>query len=347
MSVRMVRSLGWSAIESGIAIMLGLAVGALFMLAFGYNPIRAYVALFAGAFGTSSGILESLAFATPLMATAITFAVGVRASLFNIGAEGQMYLGAIGATIVGGAIFLPPGIHVIAATACGMLFGALWALPAAVLKIWRGVHEVVSTIMLNWIAFWFATFLVRTYLGDPERAERAIPAMATARYQVIGATLTTAIIVVLIFCVAVTVLLWRTGIGFELRLVGDNPEAAKYAGASIGRAILVSFLVGGLAAGLAGASQILGRPPSWTLYATLGNILNLGFDGIGVALIGRNHPIGGVAASIFYGGLLNGGRYMEYNVGVSSELVMGINGIIVIALAIPEILTIIRRRRQP
>jgi ABC-type uncharacterized transport system permease subunit len=317
------------------------------MIAFGYNPIRAYVALFAGAFGTTSGILESLAFATPLMATAITFAVGVRASLFNIGAEGQMYLGALGATIIGGVVLLPPGIHLIAATACGMLFGALWALPAAILKIWRGVHEVVSTIMLNWIAFWFVTFLVRTYFGDTERAERAIPAMATARYQVLGETLTTVIFVVLIFCVAITILLWRTGIGFELRLVGDNPDAAKYAGASISRAILVSFLVGGLAAGLAGASQVLGRPPSWTLYATLGNILNLGFDGIGVALIGRNHPIGGIAASIFYGGLLNGGRYMEYNVGVSSELVMAINGIIVIALAIPEISTIIRRRRQP
>jgi len=346
MSLRLVGSLGRSALESGIAIVLGLTVGALLMLAFGYNPIRAYVALFAGAFGTSSGILESLAFATPLMATAITFAVGVRASLFNIGAEGQMYLGAIGATIIGGTVFLPPGVHLVAATACGMIFGALWALPAAILKIWRGVHEVVSTIMLNWIAFWFATFLVRTYLGDPERAERAIPAMATARYQVIGETLTTVIVAVLLFCIITTIVLWRTGIGFELRLVGDNPDAAKYAGVSISRAILVSFLVGGLAAGLAGASQVLGRPPSWTLYATLGNILNLGFDGIGVALIGRNHPIGGVAASIFYGGLLNGGRYMEYNVGVSSELVMAINGIIVIALAIPEILTIVRRRRQ-
>ena len=347
MTIRLLGSLGRSIIESGIAIVLGLAVGALFMLAFGYNPVRGYVTLFAGAFGTSSGILETLAFATPLMATAITFAVGVRASLFNIGAEGQMYLGAIGATIIGGAVLLPPGIHLIAATACGMLFGALWALPAAVLKIWRGVHEVVSTIMLNWIAFWFVTFLVRTFFGDPERAERALPAMASSRYQVIGETLTTVIFVVLVFCIAITVVLWRTGVGFELRLVGNNPDAAKYAGASISRAILVSFLLGGLAAGLAGASQVLGRPPSWTLYATLGNILNLGFDGIGVALIGRNHPIGGVAASIFYGGLLNGGRYMEYNVGVSSELVMAINGIIVIALAIPEILTIIRRRRQP
>jgi len=256
-----------------------------------------------------------------------------------------MYLGAIGATIIGGAVLLPPGIHVIAATAFGMLFGALWALPAAILKVWRGVHEVVSTIMLNWIAFWFVTFLVRAYLGDPERAERALPALPTARYEVIGGTLTTVIVLAVLFCVAVTIFLWRTGIGFELRLVGDNPDAAEYAGVSISQAIIVSFVVGGLAAGLAGASQVLGRPPSWTLYATLGNILNLGFDGIGVALIGKNHPIGGIAASVFYGGLLNGGRYMEYNLGVASELVIAINGIIVIAVAIPEIFAIIRRRK--
>ncbi len=333
-------------VESLIAVVIGLAVGALLMLAFGYDPVRAYAALFVGAFGSPAGILESLAFAMPLIATAITFAVGVRASLFNIGAEGQLYLGAIGATIVGGALVLPAGVHIVAATLFAMCLGALWALPAAILKMWRGVHEVVSTIMLNWIAFWLATFLIRTYLAEPGRAERALPALLTARYPVIGGTFTAMIFVVIALCIAVAALLWRTGIGFELRLVGDNPEAAKYAGASSSRATLVAFLVGGLAAGLAGATQILGRPPSWSLYATMGNIMYLGFDGIGVALIGRIHPIGGIFAAIFYGGLLHGGRFMEYNVGVSSELVDAINGIIVIALAVPQIAEIIRRRRH-
>jgi len=332
--------------ESGVAVVIGLVVGALLMLAFGYDPVAAYIALFTGAFGSPEGFLESLAFAAPLMATAVTFAVGVRAALFNIGAEGQMYVGAMAATVVGGVILLPSGVHPIAATAVAMCVGALWALPAAVLKIWRGVHEVVSTIMLNWIAFWFVTYLIRAHFAEPGRAERAIPALLTARFGIIGATLTTMIVVVVIFCIAVTILLWRTGVGFELRLVGDNPEAAKYAGASSSRAILVSFLVGGLAAGLAGASQVLGRPPSYTIYATLGNLLYLGFDGIGVALIGRNHPVGGILAAIFYGGLLHGGRFMEYHVGVSSELVDAINGIIVIALALPEIMAIIRRRRE-
>jgi len=333
--------------ESTVAVVVGLVVGAFLMLAFGYDPIRAYIALFSGAFGSASGILESLAFAMPLIATAVTFAVGVRAALFNIGAEGQMYLGGIGAVIVGGAILLPAGVHPLVATLFSMCLGALWALPAAILKIWRGVHEVVSTIMLNWIAFYLVTYLIRTYFSDPGRAERAMPALPTARYPIVGETLTVMIFVVIAFCVTVTILLWRTGIGFELRLVGDNPEAAKYAGASSSRAILVSFLVGGLAAGLAGATQVLGRPPSWTIYATMGNLINLGFDGIGVALIGRNHPIGAIFAAIFYGGLMHGGRFMEYNVGVASEMVDAINGIIIIALAMPEIVAIIRRRREP
>jgi simple sugar transport system permease protein len=127
-------------------------------------------------------------------------------------------------------------------------------------------------------------------------------------------------------------------------LVGDNPDAARYAGISIPKAILASFILGGLAAGLAGATQVLGRPPSWTIYATLGNVMNLGYQGIGVALIGRNHPIGGIFAAIFYGGLTHGGRFMEYEAGVSSELVGAINGIIVIALAMPEFIVLIRKR---
>ena len=345
--IKRLAAMGRPLAESGAAVVIGLVVGAFLMLTFGYDPIRAYFALFSGAFGSAGGLLESLAFATPLMVTAVTFAVGVRAALFNIGAEGQMYVGAIGATIVGGAILLPAGVHPAVATAVAMSLGALWALPAAILKIWRGVHEVVSTIMLNWIALYFVTYLIRTYFGEPGRAERAIPALPTARYPIIGATLTAIILVIVAFCIAVAILLWRTGVGFELRLVGDNPEAAKYAGASSGRAIMVSFLVGGLAAGLAGASQVLGRPPSWTIYATLGNLVNLGFDGIGVALIGRSHPIGGILAAVFYGGLAHGGRYMEYNVGVASEMVEAIQGIIVIALAMPEIVAIVRRRRQP
>jgi ABC-type uncharacterized transport system permease subunit len=329
--------------RSGLAVVVGLLIGALLMLIYGYDPIMGYYWLFKGAFGSVSEFMETLAFATPLMLTAITFAVGVKAGLFNIGAEGQMYMGAIGAVAIGGTIALPAGIHVAAATAFAMLLGALWALPAALLKLWRGVHEVISTIMLNWISFWLVTYLAIYHLAEPGRAERTVPALPTARYPVLGATLTAVIFVSIGLCIVVYILLWRTKLGYELRLVGTNPEAARYAGISSWKPVLTSFIIGGIAAGLAGASQIIGRPPAWSLYATLGNVATLGFDGIGIALIGRNHPIGGIFAAIFYGGLLHGGRFMEYHVGVCSELVRAINGIIIITLAIPELLPIIRK----
>ncbi len=316
------------------------------MLIYRYNPLIAYAALFQEGFGSALGLLETLANATPLMATAITFLVGTRAGLFNIGAEGQMYMGAVGAVILGSFVSLPSGFHPLAATAFGMLIGGIWSLPAALLKIARGVHEVISTIMLNFVAFWLVQFLFRQYLSEPGRAERASPALLTARYDVIGASLTTVIVVAVGACFAVYVLLWRTRLGYELRLVGDSPEAARYAGVSSRRIILVSFVVGGLGAGLAGASQVLGRPPSWTVFATLGNLQNLGFAGIGVALIGRNHPVGAILAAIFYGGLVNGSRFMQYVAGVSSELVLGINGIIIIALSAPQIFAILRKARK-
>lgn len=334
--------------ESMVTIFIGLLAGALLMMPFGYNPIEAYQALFKGAFGSVSDVLETLAFATPLMLTAVTFAIGVKTGLFNIGAEGQMYLGAIGATAIAGLIPLPPGLHVAAATAFGMLLAALWALPPALLKIWRGVHEVISTIMFNWIATHLSMYIAIYYLAEPGRAERTVPALPGARYPILAeeATLTAVIFVVLAFCIGIYIYLWGTKAGYELRLVGQSPEAARYAGVSSRRVILLSFIIGGLAAGLAGASQIIGRPPAWSLYATLGNVVTLGFDGIGVALIGRNHPIGGIFAAILYGALQHGGRYMEYYAGVSSELVRAINGLIVVSLAVPEIGAIIRRRLE-
>ncbi|HDN80666.1 MAG: ABC transporter permease [Chloroflexi bacterium] len=333
-------------LESVVTIFIGLIAGALLMIPFGYKPLDAYYALFKGAFGTVEDVLETLAFATPLMLTAITFAIGVKTGLFNIGAEGQMYMGAIGAVAVAGLIHLPPGIHVALATLAAMLAGALWALPAALLKIWRGVHEVISTIMFNWIAFHLSMYLAIYYLAEPGRAERTVPALPTARYPVFmeGSSITAVIFVAVAFCIFVYFYLWGTKAGYELRLAGENPDAARYGGVNAQKVLIMSFLIGGLAAGLAGASQIIGRPPAWSLYATLGNISGLGFDGIGIALIGRNHPLGGILAAILYGALQHGGRFMEYHAGVNSELVRAINGLIIIALAVPEIGAIIRRR---
>jgi len=332
--------------ESLATVALGLVAGGLLVWVFGHSPVAAYRALALGAFGAREDLLETLAFATPLMLTAVTFAVGMRAGLFNIGAEGQLYLGAVGAAFVAGMVPAPPGIHLAAATAAGMVAGAAWALVPAVLRAWRGVHEVISTIMCNWIALHLTMYLAINVLAEPGRAERTVPALPTARYPLLteDSTLTAVVFVAVGFALLVYAYLWGTRAGYELRLAGENPDAARYAGVRPGRVVTMSFVIGGLAAGLAGASQVIGRPPAWSLYATLGNVTTLGFDGIGVALVGRNHPAGGVLAAVLFGALAQGGRLMEYDVGVPSELVRALNGIIVFAMAVPELWRMVGRR---
>ncbi len=343
--VRALRRLVKPIAESLFAILIGLLIGALLMWLYGYDVGAAYYWLFKGAFGSINSMLESLSYAIPLMLTAITFLVGWKSGLFNIGAEGQLYMGAIGAAWIGGTIALPAGVHVAAATVVGMLFGVLWALPVIILKL-RGAHEVVTTIMLNWVAYALVGYLVIYHLAMPGAPFRTVEAMESARYPFLaaGTTLTAAIFVALAFCIAIYLLLWRTKLGYELRLAGDNPEAAKYAGISVRRVIFFNLIIGGLAAGLAGATQVLGRPPIWGVYETMGNLYMLGFTGIGVALIGRNHPIGAIFAAIFYGGLLHGGTDMQLYAGVMAEIVMAIQGIIVFALAVPELLPLIRKK---
>ncbi len=331
--------------ETFTALLIGLFLGAVLMTIYGYDSLLAYSSLFVGAFGSVFDLAETLAFAMPIMLTALTFAIGIKAGLFNIGAEGQLYLGAIGAIIVGGLFALPPGVHMAATILTAMLFGALWSIVPALLKIFRGVHEVISTIMFNWIAYYFVMYLALYQLAEPGRSEKTISVLETARFDVImpGTSLTGAIFVSVAFTLIIFAYISITKSGFELRILGAGMDAARYAGIDIKRVTLSAFLIGGLAAGLAGGLQIIGKPPTYALYGTLGNIFGLGFDGIGVALIGRNHPLGIIFASIFYGGLQHGGRYMEYQAGVASELVRAVNGLIIISLAVPEIVSMLKR----
>jgi len=338
-------------VESAFAIFLGLIVGALILKVFDYSAKEGYISMLKG-FGIfirqrtfePKEFVYALAFATPYMLTALTFAVGMRAGLFNIGAEGQVYIGGAAAAWIAGHVALPAGIHVFAVTIIAMLAGALWALLPALLKIWRGVHEVISAIMLNWIAFYLVMYLAIYHLPG-KWAHITAEALPTARYPVISGNLTAVIFIALLVCILVYVFLWRMYPGYELRLVGDNPDAARYAGISISRAILLSFIIGGLAAGLAGASLAI-RPEKWGFHDTLTDLMTYGFVGIGVALVGRNHPIGIIPSAIFFGGLANSGRFMEFDVGISSELVTGIQGVIIMAMALPGLLALLRRKAE-
>ena len=340
--------------ESVIAGLIGLAIGAVIMLVYGYDPVAAYISLFRGSFGSVYSWAESLANATPLILTALTFAVAMRGGLFNIGAEGQLYIGALAAVAVS-LIHLPYPLHVIVALLAAMLAGMIWSLPVAFLKLGRGVHEVISTIMFNWIAHFFAFYLIANVLTDPKRGEKTISIAETSRLARIlpDTSLNYGLVVAVVAAVVVLFLLWRTTGGFELRVSGFNPEAARYAGISRRRQILTAFLIGGATAGLAGAVQVMGRPPTYALMSGLPQFVNLGFDGIGVAMIGRNHPIGIVFAAIFFGGLLVGGRIMQFSPGVPLEMVRVVEGVIILALAVPELKRVfvrigsrLKRRRQ-
>ena len=333
--------------ESLLAGLIGLIIGAFIMLAFGYNPISAYRSLFIGSFGSTYSWAESLANATPLILTALTFAIAMRGGLFNIGAEGQLYVGALAAVAVS-LMHLPSPFNLIVSLLAAMVAGMIWSLPVALLKLGRGVHEVISTIMFNWIAHFFAFYLIANVLTDPKRGERTISIVESARLTRIlpMATLNSGILISLITVAVILFFLWRTSAGFEVRAAGYNQEASHYAGISLRKQVLRVFLIGGAIAGLAGAVQVMGRPPYYAVMSGLPQLVNLGFDGIGVAMIGRNHPIGIVFAAIFFGGLMVGGRIMQFDPGVPFELVRVIEGVIIIALAVPELRRLVSRFRS-
>jgi simple sugar transport system permease protein len=321
-----------------MAGVIGFGVGAVIIKLYGYDPIAAYHALFNGAFGDLYSFSESLANATPLILTALTFAIGFRGGMFNIGAEGQLYLGGLAAVTVS-YFHLPGAIGFALSLLLAALAGALWSLPAAILKATRGVHEVISTIMLNWISQFLCFYLITEILVDPQRAEKTVSIVESNRLPLLvpGTSLSYAIFISIIAALIVYFVLWRTVIGFDVRATGYNPLAAAYAGIDEWKIIFFVFITGGLTAGLAGAVHVTGRPPVYAIYGGMPSIKGLGFEGLAVAMIGRNHPIGIIFAAIFFGGLLAGGRMMQMLANVPLELVRVVEGMVVLFLAIPEL----------
>ncbi|GAB6135089.1 ABC transporter permease [Thermococcus prieurii] len=325
--------------ESVLAILIGAFIGALVLWFSGYDAIAAYRALLSGSFGSLSNFAETLSKSTPLILTAITFAIGARTGLFNIGAEGTVYFGAIAAVAVTQSVRNP-----LAGILAGILVGALWMLPAAVLKVYRGVHEVISTIMFNWIAFFLASWLALQVFENPMNPNSTLPIPPGARLPLLvkNSTLSLAFVIAIISAIVVYVVMWHTKLGYELRTSGQNPRAAEYGGTNPKVAMLWSFVIGGMTAGLAGALQVMGIPPSYSISQGLANVYGYGFDGIGVSLVGRNHPLGIIFAGILFGALNAGATQMQQT-GVPLEMVKVIEGIIIVAVAVPGLLDLFTR----
>lgn len=333
------------ALESVLAGVVGLLIGAVLMYIWGFNPWKAYIALFKGAYGGTYELSSSLARATPLILTALTFSICLRAGMFNIGAEGQMYMGAIASVVI--ALFvLPPGLYQIVGLVLAMLAGAAWSLVPAILKITRGVSEVISTIMFNWIARWLVLYLAIFVLADPNRAEKTLSIPPSARFPVLvrGTDLSYTIFISVAFALVIYFILWHTTVGYEVRAAGLNPTAAKYGGIKSKRTMLLAFILGGLGAGLAGATIVMGLRPTYAIYGGGGlpQLTNIGFDGMAVAMVGRNHPLGILVAALFFGGLNAGGRVMQFygSNPVPLEMVRVVMGAIVLAMSIPELIRI-------
>ena len=339
--LRTVKPLG----ESLLAVSIGLVIAGVIMGVSGYDPLKAYSAMLVGAVGTPYAITMTLSFATPLMLTGLTFAICARTGIFNIGAEGQVYVGAIAAVAV--ATSLSPQLQtpLVPLLAAG-LAGAAWGIPAAVLKVTRGVHEVISTIMLNWIAWWTVNYLAFNPFIDPNRPEKSLSIPEASRLPILipRTELSTALLLSVALAVASYYVMWHTVLGYEMRASGYSIFAASYGGINPKRSIVMAFVLGGIMSGIAGAEQVMGRPPSYAITSGLANLYGLGFDGIAVSLMGRNHPIGVILGAIFFGALMAGAKTMQIEAGVTLEMVKAVQGVIIMAIAVPGLLDMILRR---
>jgi general nucleoside transport system permease protein len=290
-------------------------------------------------------ISETLTYATPLVFTGLSVALAFRGGLFNIGGQGQAVIGCVMGGIAGFSFGLPGGLHLIVALLFGLIGGALWGFLPGLLKARTGAHEVITTIMLNYTATLFLGWLIlQDGIRDPERSDAISKTIKTsAELPALPAPLRVHLGIVLAVLVTAGVawLLNRSSFGFELRAVGVNPPAAKTAGMSIAKTYTLLMVVAGGLAGLGGAVQVLGTADKLTAQVA-GNI---GFDGLLVALLGRNKPWGTLFAAILYGALRAGGNLMQVDVGVSLELVTVLQALIVIFIAAPALVKAIFQLR--
>ena len=318
-----------------IAVLLGIIVGTIIMLASGYDPITAYTALWNGAFGEVYYTGEVIRQVTPYILAGLAVAFAFRVGLFNIGVEGQFLVGWLAAVWVGVSFDLPRIIHLPLAILAAAIAGALWAFIPGLLKARLRVHEVIVTIMLNYTALHVCNYIIKNVLTDNKDKTDLVKDSATLRSEWLQSItdysrLHWGIIVAIICCFIMWFLLERTTKGFELRAVGFNQHAAQYAGMNVNRNIILSMVISGAFAGLAGAMEGLG---TFGYVTVKGGFTGVGFDGIAIALLGGNTALGVFFAAILFGALKIGALNMPLEAGVPNELVDIIIALIVFFVA--------------
>ncbi len=334
-----------------VAVPMALLIGALLLLIFKVNPLQAYWSLLQGAFGDVSGVTQTLVKATPLLLVGLGVCIAFRGGIINIGGEGQFIAGALAATAFSvGFPNLPRIVILPLSMICGVLAGSVWGGLPGVLKSRLGVNEILSTVMMNAIAIQLANFLLRGPMIDPAEleagtqiAQSALLPKSVWLIKLVPRTLLhSGAIIALVLAVLTYIFLWRTSIGYRIRAVGLNPDAARYAGIPVPFYQALSLILGGAFAGLAGAVEVMGVSHRMMEGLSAG----YGFSGIVAALFGKLHPLGAIPASILFGGLLVGGNKMQRAMQVPSALIDTILGMIVLFVVSAEIWSRYRARRR-
>jgi len=357
-----------------IAVVAALLVGALVLILLEVSPLEAYQAMFSGAFTNKNGLADTLVKAIPLLLVGLGIVIAFRANVINIGAEGQLIMGALLTTYLGLQLGdrMPGYIVITICLLAGAFMGGIWGAIPGYLKARLGVNEILSTIMMNQIAIQIGFYLLRGPMIDPAEVEAGtnIPHSARLSRSVdlprftdvakwlgfsesakdLGLTgfsaelygllveptrLHTGLIIAVLMAVLLYIFLWRTTVGYRIRAVGLNPHASRYAGINVPGYIILSLGLSGAFAGLAGAVEILGL--HHRMFEPLAVSAGYGFSGIVAALFGKLHPLGTIPASVLFGGLLVGGDKMQRAVQIPQVMVTAMLGLVVLFVVSSEI----------
>jgi simple sugar transport system permease protein len=322
-----------------LAVLTGLVAGGLLIWITGGDPLLAFGGLWEGSLGKPESISETLVWSCPYILAGLAVGLAFRGGLFNIGAEGQLSVGALTSAWAGYAIKgVPWPLHMLLALAAGALAGAVWAGFAGLLKTRTGAHEVITTIMLNYVAIGLTGYLLAGLMKDPSPfvvVAQTPKVLESARIPTLLPDLRVhwGLIAALLLAGGTWWLLFRSTIGFAIRTVGLNPNAARYAGISIGRTVVLTMALSGALAGLAGAIEVLGV----NYYHSPGFSVGYGFDSIAVALLGKSHPLGVIPAALLFGALRAGSTRMQFVSQVPIDIISVVQGIILLLVAADEL----------
>jgi len=323
----------WRTVGPLIALLMALGVSGILIVMVGADPITAYGAMIVGSVGSVDALATTGVRMTPLLLAGLGVALSFRCGVWNIGAEGQLYAGAIGATIIGVMpVSLPMIVHLPLAIIVGFIAGALWAAIPGYFRAYRGVSEVVLTLMFNYVGIQLASYMVDTRsgpLGERGAAYSQSHLIAdSTRLPILipGTSLHAGLILAVLLAIGLYIVVRYTTFGFRLRMVGANPVAAAYAGVNTARQIMWVMLLSGGLAGLAGAAEVLGL--KYRLFENFSP--GYGYDAIAVALLANNNPLGVILSSGFFGALRAGANRMQQTAGIEVSVILIIQALTVL-----------------